>query len=705
MLLTVSSFVQRVEYDLNGLIDDLRELTGRYGEWELKSWQRSLPELSRVLSQTSLQDFHVHLGQSGGMALEYRLPASSSWCDAVLLGATANGPSAVVVEMKDWDTTGDRPGPRAGLIEHKGALHLHPSEQVRAYVEYCRRFHGAVVDQGATVSGCVFFTNRADLGPYIAAPHDMLVADYPVFNQQDIIVTHRLPGFLAQQLAWPSQAFAEAFAAGEYVQDRNFVIQVAKSIQESQETAFVLLDEQRKGFELCMSTIERVMAGGASANKAVIIVEGPPGSGKSVLAAQLWAALARGGQLDGPVVLTTTSGSQRSNWEHLFAQVAGGPAGKGVVMPANRYNPGLSPAWVKEQRSQGHALEIGTWRDNVRHYLAATGRNRMPDNHLALSIVDEAHALIDPTAPGAQGVPPSGWSMHAGPQVWHIIRASRVSIFLLDGDQSYRDNETTTSAAIERFAHEQGIATVERISLADAQFRCGGSAEYVEWLAGMLGLSESSVPASAWRRRDGGGAFTFEIVNDPAALDEVLGQQMLQGRSGRLVAAYGRKWKSKEVFRPHDLPPEQQDFQISYRRDDETREWLRPWNYAPGQDYTLFIQAPEGSRMHENALAEVGCPYVVRGFDYDYLGVLWLGDLVWRDGRWRANLGSIYESAWPRTIKAARDDPDGPGMNRLVDRLARGYRILLTRAIRGVYVWFEDEETRRHVEAWLGRRR
>jgi DUF2075 family protein len=40
-------------------------------------------------------------------------------------------------------------------------------------------------------------------------------------------------------------------------------------------------------------------------------------------------------------------------------------------------------------------------------------------------------------------------------------------------------------------------------------------------------------------------------------------------------------------------------------------------------------------------------------------------------------------------------------MDALVNRLARGYRILLTRAIHGVYVWFEDEETRRHVEACL----
>jgi DNA replication protein DnaC len=41
-------------------------------------------------------------------------------------------------------------------------------------------------------------------------------------------------------------------------------------------------------------------------------------------------------------------------------------------------------------------------------------------------------------------------------------------------------------------------------------------------------------------------------------------------------------------------------------------------------------------------------------------------------------------------------------MRALEARLARAYRILLSRAIRGVYVWFEDEETRAYVESRLG---
>ena len=109
--------------------------------------------------------------------------------------------------------------------------------------------------------------------------------------------------------------------------------------------------------------------------------------------------------------------------------------------------------------------------------------------------------------------------------------------------------------------------------------------------------------------------------------------------------------------------------------------------------------------MCADPLVEVGCPYVVRGFDYDYLGLLWLSDLVWRDGRWDYVIENIHESAWRRTKSDAKKEAKaGNGSSahdRLLERLVRGYRVLLTRAIKGMYVWFEDDETRAHVEGLL----
>ena len=773
MLTQVRSFCERVEQDLAGLVDDLQAETGRGGADERQAWMRSLPKLSVILAKAEIDPIHLHLGASADVSFEYRLPASSSWCDAILLGRKGSRPSTVILELKDWDLTGDLPGPRESLIEHKGSLYLHPSEQVRGYVEYCRQFHSAVIDTDAEVSGCVLFTNKGDPSVYRQAPHSDLIDDYPVFSTAESDA--RILPFLTAQLTEPDAEFAGKFVNGTYRQNRSFIVQVSQAIKESKATPYVLLDEQRRGFELCMQAIEEVDWSSTGTDRRVIIIEGPPGSGKSVIAANLWAELAGDQRLSGKdagpyasaadrltqrpttatimesrrteplksyrgfsqsadeeptpplstgghsggihemelrpsqnVVLTTTSASQKSNWEEMFAHV-GTSVARGIVKSANQYNPGLSPTWVKSQREEGKSIEVAQWRENVKYFLSAKP-NRSPDLGFAVSICDESHALIDPTVLGAEGVPPSGWTMHAGPQVFHIIRSSRVSIFLGDGEQSYRDNETTTRSSIVRFANELGVDNkhIVLVSLAGQQFRCGGSKAYVDWLEATLGLAAVAPHSTtSWRRtRTGGsGPFLLELVNDPQALEDALREHIHEGRTARLMATCAKKWVTKKEVNPHDLPDNKKDYHIQYARNGVARSWSKIWNYAPDGKYSLFIQPPKGSRMHDDTLCEIGCPYIVRGFDYDYLGVLWQNDLVWRDDRWVAQLENVHDTSWPRTRKAARDAkmaPSHPAVQRLVQRLARGYRILLSRAIRGVYLWVEDPETRAHLGQCLG---
>ena len=66
----------------------------------------------------------------------------------------------------------------------------------------------------------------------------------------------------------------------------------------------------------------------------------------------------------------------------------------------------------------------------------------------------------------------------------------------------------------------------------------------------------------------------------------------------------------------------------------------------------------------------------MRGFDYDYTGVLWLSDLVWRGDRWRVSPDQVFESACKKTKSAAkvemRHDPDGPATRQLLEEVERG---------------------------------
>src|SRR5229473_3353918 len=175
MLMTVADFQETVRKDIEVLVARLIALTGRGGQEEADSWRASLPRLGEAIAAPTLAPLHLYFAGAGYVALEYQLPAASSWCDAVLLGRRLDRPTAVVVELKDWLTRGDRPGPYEGLMERAGHLVLHPAEQVRGYVEYCRRFHSAVQDHGADVQGCVLFTRDHFVDRYAEPPNAHLL--------------------------------------------------------------------------------------------------------------------------------------------------------------------------------------------------------------------------------------------------------------------------------------------------------------------------------------------------------------------------------------------------------------------------------------------------------------------------------------------------------------------------------------------------
>ena len=89
--------------------------------------------------------------------------------------------------------------------------------------------------------------------------------------------------------------------------------------------------------------------------------------------------------------------------------------------------------------------------------------------------------------------------------------------------------------------------------------------------------------------------------------------------------------------------------------------------------------------------------YGAQGFEAEYVGVIWGRDLIWR-GKWVVN---------PQPIT---DDVGGPNSlahiarrnyKRALDLLKNRYLILLTRGTKGVYIYFEDKETKEYVKSLL----
>jgi len=713
---------------MQGLVTELQEVTGRFGNEEARAWATSLPKVATIFSSPGFDPLHLYFGSRGSVSLEYQLPASSSWCDIVLLGQHQGRPAAAILELKEWVTRGDQPGGVEGLVLHQGKRMLHPSEQVRGYTNYCKRFHSAVLDAGAAVHGCVIFTGDYFVDAYLQPPNDDLVRDFPCFSTAPDMLEHSLPDYFSTHLTEPAPDFAQTFEKGVYKQDRGFVRQIGEQILNAEETPFELLDNQRFAFAFSRECVNEALFahGGAGTRKTVILIEGPPGSGKSVVAARLWASLVTDRRLpDGSVVVTTTSMSQNRNWSYLFRQAAGDYA-EGVVKKATKYAPITTHKLGQLRREYGRDFlaDAESWADNVMllRSLGVEFQDGALDNQYLVSVVDEAHALINPEHPEGRGQ--FGFTPTLGPQAFHIIRSSVISIFLMDSEQGYRDRENTTREEIRAWANMLGAEIIEEVSLAGAQFRCAGSKEYVDWVEQVLSgypAGQNCRLSTVWRDfepqvdrvRDGavpvyGGigqnsnrsqGMRFKICDSPADMETELRSRLEEGASVRLLSSYSQEWKTRDAASPHDLSPEMMDFHVPYEDGGVQRYWNKVWNYVPNGDYTLFVQSRAGSPMHEDPLCEVGCPYAVRGFDFDYVGILWMEDLVWRGDRWVADPLSNFESGIIGTINKTRKENDmtGPMHAQLLKAVTQSYRILLTRAMKGIYLWVEDEETREYL--------
>ena len=86
----------------------------------------------------------------------------------------------------------------------------------------------------------------------------------------------------------------------------------------------------------------------------------------------------------------------------------------------------------------------------------------------------------------------------------------------------------------------------------------------------------------------------------------------------------------------------------------------------------------------------MGCIYTAQGFEFDYSGVIWGKDLVYRPSEgW---IGQPEFSQDSMVKRGAKESPED-----FLKLVKNTYRVLLTRGLRGCYIYFEDEQTRDFV--------
>jgi hypothetical protein len=290
----------------------------------------------------------------------------------------------------------------------------------------------------------------------------------------------------------------------------------------------------------------------------------------------------------------------------------------------------------------------------------------VPGDTYDVLVVDEAHRLNEK----------SGLYRNLGEnQVKELMAAARCAVFFVDDDQIVTLQDIGHSAELRKWAEALG-AEVEELELS-SQFRCNGSDGYLAWLDGVLQIRETANPVLQPDEYD------FRVLDDPSKLHELIELKNRSNNRSRVVAGYCWKWPSKKNPAAFDIElPE-----YGYRRQ---------WNL--GQDGSLWIVAPK-------SVEQVGCIHTCQGLELDYVGVIIGPDMTFRDGRIVTDPGKRASSDQSiKGLKAMmRNRPDEA--RELADRIIKNtYRALMTRGMKGCYVYCTDPALREFLRSRLAKR-
>jgi len=588
----------------------VRETGPMFAKNQMLAIRNSMNYMDRIVRDSEIPD-------NAGIAIEYKIPSSSKRIDFIITGKNEEkNPVAVLVELKQWE--------RASLTDMDGIVRTyvggsvketeHPSYQAWSYATFIKDFNENILEKMMSIEPCAYLHNYERDGVIDNNFYKFYTDQAPLFFKTD-----------AQKL----QTFIKSFV--KYGDDREtlYLIENGKirpskaladcliSMLKNNKKEFTLIDEQKivyeKALELSRKSTEK--------NKGVLIVEGGPGTGKSVVAINLLSELIKKGK---NVRYVTKNAAPRRVFEAKLA---------------------------------------GTFSTTRIRNLFSSSDNffNAEQNSFNTLIVDEAHRL------NMQ----SGFYKNLGEnQITEIIKASLFSVFFIDEDQRVTTSDIGRKEYIKELAESLGARIYE--ANLPSQFRCNGSNGYLSWIDDILQIRETA--NEVLQNID----YDFQVYDNPRTLHEKITElNNINGKS-RLVAGYCWNWVSKNN-------PTMRDINIG--------DYGATWNLSQhGQ--TWIIQP--------NSVDEVGCIHTCQGLELDYVGVIIGPDMVIRDGKVltdgtkRASTDKSLRGIVPNIRNKEID------ALKVADNIIKNtYRTLMTRGMRGCYIYCTDPETEQYFREEL----
>ncbi len=453
---------------------------GRESWAEFKSWQESLRQMGVIVGDRRIDD-------DVQIALEYQIPLTSKRVDFMVGGSNGESDNVVVVELKQWEkcVATDLENVVIAYTGGKDREVTHPSQQAYTYAKLIENFNEAVRNNNISLIPCAYLHNyKEEQRENICHPnYKEAIADAPVFLQEDGL---SLANFIADRVNKPSKKdLFDIIENGKLKPSKSLQDVVGSILNDNKE--FEMIDEQQVSYAKILKLVQNTINDNS---KHVIIVQGGPGTGKSVIAINLLAKITNNGF--SCEYVTKTSAPRATFIKHLIR-------GKRKIS----YLKGL--------------------------FLSACNIFKNESNKFSCILVDEAHRLC-----------PKSGRTKGKDQIKEIINASQVSVFFIDEDQIVTTRDYGTIKRIIETAEKEFHAVVhcgENLKLT-SQFRCNGSEDYIAFLDSIIQNRKTNKKLCL-------NPNYVKVFDNPCEMREELRRRNSNNKA-RMIAGYCYPWNSKK---------------------------------------------------------------------------------------------------------------------------------------------------------------
>lgn len=296
------------------------------------------------------------------------------------------------------------------------------------------------------------------------------------------------------------------------------------------------------------------------------------------------------------------------------------------------------------------------------------------ENAIDVAFVDEAHLLLT-----------QGKQSYTGTnQLQDILDRSKVTIIMFDPNQILTTEQYWEYEQLEKYKKEAD-KNGNYIVLKE-QLRIQANKNVLKW------IDDFSKDGIINQLPNDTGDYDIKVFDKPEILESAIKEKAKKtnSRLSRLVATCDWEYDDKKSNNG-------KFWEVVIGK------WYKPWNYQIEKKFNRkekrsIKDIPWVEQAH--TINEVGSTFTIHGFDLDYVGLIIGPSVQYRNNR------IVFCPKFSYNKKATRNRTLSDGTKKKFGKqlLKNELRILMTRGVKGLYIYAYDEALREHLKECVGKR-